>query len=105
MRLSLPAALPLLLPGLPLRAPPPRLQFVADEPKLADFAVRGSPTIISASSLPSYSLAASLDVNSTKPMLLYCPGIELTGYSLHRQVAELSNDFDVSWLAVPTEDR
>ena len=32
-------------------------------------------------------------VRSTKPVLLYCPGIELTGYSLHRQVAELSAEY------------
>ena len=38
-------------------------------------------------------------------MLLYLPGIELTGYSVHRQVDDLSSDFDVRWLAVPSDDR
>ena len=79
------------------RALQPRLQISrAEEPRLADFAVQGSPTIVD---------AAGDAANASKPVLFYLPGIELTGYSLHRQVSELSVDYDVRWLAVPTDDR
>ena len=41
----------------------------------------------------------------TKPLLIYLPGIELSGYSLHRQLPGLAEDFCVRWLAVPPDDR
>ena len=94
---SSPLSAPLLHPVSPLRTSTPRLQ-VAAEPKLADFAVTGSPTIVTSD-------GASANTNSSKPVLLYLPGIELSGYSLHRQVEELSADFDVRWLACPAADR
>ena len=40
-----------------------------------------------------------------RPVLLYLPGIEGTGYSLSRQTEELSSDFNVKWLTVPANDR
>ena len=48
--------------------------------------------------------AAGSAAAAGKPVLLFLPGIELTGYSLHRQVELLEADFDVRWLAVPAND-
>ena len=66
----------------------------AAEPTLRDFAVSGGPKIYPAAT-----------ADSAKPVLLYLPGIEMTGYSLHRQVPDLQVDFDVRWLASSPEDR
>jgi len=68
--------------------------FSAAEPTLRDFAVSGGPKIYPAAT-----------ADSAKPVLLYLPGIEMTGYSLHRQVPDLQVDFDVRWLANSPEDR
>ena len=99
MHISPRHTLPFVLPFLsstPPRTLPPRLQFATTtvaEPKLADFSVQGGPQIISPAP------------HDSKPILLYLPGIELSGYSLHRQVEPLQQDFDVRWLAVPADDR
>ena len=47
----------------------------------------------------------SEDEAMERPVLLYLPGIEGTGYSLSRQTEELSSDFNVKWLTVPADDR
>ena len=73
------------------------LQGSTAEPRLADFAITtGAPTIVK----PNLQ-----EESTTKPVLLFLPGIELTGYSLHRQVELLEQDFDVRWLGVPADDR
>lgn len=72
---------------------------VAREATLSEFAVSGSPQIVTDPMEPAVS------VDSNKSILLYLPGIELTGYSLSRQVDELRDDFEVRWLAVPQDDR
>ena len=79
------------------RLPSPAMQLQTAEPRLADFAVSGMPQILS-------SPAAGSAAAAGKPVLLFLPGIELTGYSLHRQVELLEADFDVRWLAVPAND-
>ena len=38
-------------------------------------------------------------------VLLYLPGIELTGYTLSSQVQEVSEQFEVRYLSVPPADR
>ena len=40
-----------------------------------------------------------------KPVLLYLPGIELSGYTLHPQTQELSEDFALHYLTVGQDDR
>ena len=40
-----------------------------------------------------------------KPVLLYLPGIELSGYTLHSQTQELSEDFSLHYLTVGQDDR
>ena len=40
-----------------------------------------------------------------KPVLLYLPGIELSGYTLHPQTQELSDDFALHYLTVGQDDR
>ena len=45
------------------------------------------------------------DSKVAKPVLLFPPGLELTGYSLYRQVAALREDFEVRCLSVASEDR
>lgn len=109
---------------------PVRLEAV--ETSLQDFAVSGGPVIVKAegyqkvhavesarsSGSPGDSerlkaarrmLEVSVSHDSTqdgnKPILLYLPGIELTGYSVHRQIPELSTDFEVQYLATSPEDR
>ena len=54
---------------------------------------------------PEVRAVSSTAPNFTKPVLLYLPGIELSGYTIHRQVAELSHDYDVHYLTVPQQDR
>ena len=75
-----------------------RMQLLLDnaaEPTLESFAVAGPPAIY-----PQRAAAPS-----SKPVFLYLPGIEMTGYSLHRQVAALEEDFEVRWLATSPTDR
>ena len=71
---------------------------VAREATLSEFAVRGSPQIVT-------DPMQAVSIDSNRSILLYLPGIELTGYSLSRQVDELRDDFEVRWLAVPQDDR
>ena len=73
---------------------------IAREPALSEFAVFGSPRVVVDKPFPG---PATEDAN--RSVLLYLPGIELSGYSLHRQVKALRSDFDVRWLAVPQDDR
>ena len=62
---------------------------------------------------PSYSAPSSASgggatcdgTGVSKPVLLYLPGIELSGYSAYRQYEALSESFDVRYLAVPVDDR
>ncbi len=61
------------------------------EPALADFSVRGGPQILGQGDADAGAAA--------KPVLLYLPGLELTGYSLHRQVPGLQEDFEVRSLS------
>ena len=68
---------------------------MASEPRLADFAVTGGPQFV----------RHTAEDDPTKPLLIYLPGIELSGYSLHRQLPGLAEDFCVRWLAVPPDDR
>lgn len=68
------------------------------EPTLADFAVSGAPQIVR------YKPGSGAG-GAEKPVLLYLPGIELSGYSAHRQYESLSVDYDVRYLAVPSDDR
>ena len=51
----------------------------------------------------SWSPAASAD--STKPILLYVPGIEFSGYSFALQADEMGDDYDVRYFTVPQSDR
>jgi hypothetical protein len=68
------------------------------EPTLADFAVSGAPQIVRY-------MPGGGGGGTEKPVLLYLPGIELSGYSAHRQYDSLSVDYDVRYLAVPSGDR
>ena len=68
---------------------------MASEPRLADFAVTGNLQFV----------RHTAEDDPTKPLLIYLPGIELSGYSLHRQLPGLAEDFCVRWLAVPPDDR
>jgi len=69
----------------------------------------GAPEVRAIQSLastrqPSASLGReSSDLN--KPVLLYLPGIELSGYTLHSQTQELGEDFSVHYLTVGQDDR
>lgn len=67
----------------------------AAEKGLADFATTGPPQFT----------VHDPAVAGEKPILLFLPGIEGSGYSVHRQVPGLAEDFDFRWLSVPPEDR
>jgi hypothetical protein len=69
------------------------------EPTLADFSVSGAPQIVR------YAPGRGAGGAAEKPVLIYLPGIELSGYSAHRQYESLSEDYDVRYLAVPSDDR
>ena len=74
------------------RAVQPRMS----ERTLADFAVEtGAPRFDS----------LSKDVDPDKPVFLYLPGIEGSGFSLSRQTEALSSTFNVRWLTLPLSDR
>lgn len=74
------------------------------EPTMADFAVTtGPPRVLRYR--PSDSTGVAAYAESVKPVLIYLPGIELSGYSAHRQYGPLSKDFDVRYLSAPTLDR
>ena len=47
----------------------------------------------------------SSDDNSSMPVLLYLPGIELSGAAIGAQTPDLQADFDVRALVVPADDR
>ena len=73
-----------------------RPAYLAEEKVLSDFAVSGGPVIVQ----------ADIELEDvSKPVLLYLPGIELSGYSVHRQIPELSQDFEVRYLATSPDDR
>ena len=80
-----------------VRSPPlPRTALVASERSLRDFIrVDGAPEVRSFET-------ASPD---GKPIMLYIPGIEFSGYSFHLQADELGEDFDVRYFTVPQADR
>ena len=70
----------------------------ADERSLRDFIrIDGVPEV------RSWSPAASVD--SIKPILLYVPGIEFSGYSFALQADEMGDDYDVRYFTVPQSDR
>ena len=76
------------------------------EPTLATFAVSGGPVIVNAdAAAPPPPLLSADEGGASKPVLLYLPGIEMSGYSAHRQIPELSKDFEVRYLATSQADR
>lgn len=62
------------------------------------------PMAVEVTGLPQIRLA-SPSADSEKPILLYLPGIDLSGYTVQPQVERLSADFEVRALSVPTADR
>ena len=92
--LMLRALVALVLPcsSAALVGPPPARPIAAD-PRPSDFAITGAPQVLSFTAAP------------RKPVFLFVPGIELTGYSLHRQIDELATDYEVRCLTVPRDDR
>ena len=90
-----------LLPGLTWRVSRPRAavrhgSVLAIEADMKDY-VRpsGAPEVRAIDGLS----------DPNKPVLLYLPGIELSGYTLHPQTQELSEDFALHYLTVGQDDR
>ena len=90
-----------LLPGSTWRSPPLRVSrqrpavrhgsVLAIEADMKDYVrPRGAPEVRAIDGLS--------DLN--KPVLLYLPGIELSGYTLHSQTQELGEDFALHYLTV-----
>jgi len=89
--------------SLPSRRSKVSMQFT-NEPTLQEFVVSGGPVVVNASDNRKIE-DTDAERKSEKPILLYLPGIEFSGYSLHRQIPELSEDFEVRFLATSSNDR
>ncbi len=62
--------------------------YVSDSPRVAPYATGDVPS-----------------GEDMRPVLIYLPGIEMTGFSAYMQVEELSRTFDVRFFSVPSDDR
>ena len=85
----------------PQRTPTPRASIA--EYIQADGVPRIEPVVAGSRS----AVTASTDATSTtqKPVLIYLPGIEMSGYTWSKQTERLSADFELRALRVPTSDR